>query len=119
MGGVPHVWQIVGTGNFDGDMQGRSDILWRHDSGLTYIWLMDGTDRIGQGSPGFLDPIWQVAGTGDFDGDQRADILWRHRGNGNTYIWFMNGTQFDGGWSIGNVLLTWEIAGTGTFDSGE
>ena len=35
-------WQIVGTGDYDGD--GRSDILWRHAvSGANYVFLMNGT----------------------------------------------------------------------------
>ncbi|MFL5240446.1 MAG: M10 family metallopeptidase C-terminal domain-containing protein, partial [Rhizomicrobium sp.] len=33
-------WQIVGTGDFNGD--GRSDILWRHSSGLLTDWLATG-----------------------------------------------------------------------------
>jgi hypothetical protein len=37
---VPNDWHIQGTGDFDND--NRSDILWRHDSGQTYIWQMDG-----------------------------------------------------------------------------
>ena len=35
-------WQIVGTGDYDGD--GRSDILWRNSSsGDNYVFLMNGT----------------------------------------------------------------------------
>ena len=53
VGGVPLVWQIVGTGNFDGDPEGRSDILWRNTlTGQVVIWLLDGTQLIGQGAPG-------------------------------------------------------------------
>ncbi len=65
--------------DFNGD--GRSDILWRHDDGLTIDWL-------GQANGGFADNYsnsvinipteWQVDGLGDFNGDGRDDILWRH-----------------------------------------
>ena len=33
-------WAITGTGDFDGD--GRTDILWRENSGGVAMWLMDG-----------------------------------------------------------------------------
>jgi hypothetical protein len=36
---------LVPTHNFNGD--GKSDILWQHDSGLLSIWTMDGTTVIG------------------------------------------------------------------------
>jgi hypothetical protein len=32
-------WHVVGTGDFNGD--GKSDILWRHDSGYVVEWLMN------------------------------------------------------------------------------
>ena len=35
-------WHVEGTGDFNGD--GKSDILWQHDSGLPAIWTMDGTN---------------------------------------------------------------------------
>jgi hypothetical protein len=39
-------WQIVGTGNFNGD--GKPDIIWRNSvTGENYIWYMDGVTRIG------------------------------------------------------------------------
>ena len=36
-GVVPVAWQIVGTGDFNGD--GRDDILWRHTDGTLSNWL--------------------------------------------------------------------------------
>ena len=38
-------WHVEGTGDFNGD--GKSDILWQHDSGQAAIWTMDGTTLIG------------------------------------------------------------------------
>jgi len=34
-------WTIVKTGDFNGD--GKSDLLWRHTSGLVVQWLMNGS----------------------------------------------------------------------------
>ncbi len=78
-GSIGHEWQIVGTGNFDGDLIGRSDILWRHNNGQVFIWLMNGTQRIAQGSPGSAGQFWLIVETGDLDGDGHSDIIWRTR----------------------------------------
>lgn len=76
---VPLDWQVVGTGDFNGD--GLTDILWRHDDGTLVNWL-------GQANGGFAEnwdnsivlvpTSWQIAGTGDYNGDHRDDILWRN-----------------------------------------
>src|SRR5262249_26043566 len=62
--------------DFNGDS--RSDILWRHSSGLVYQWLLNGTSVTGTGSPGSVSLEWAIVGVGDFNGDGKADILWRH-----------------------------------------
>ncbi len=95
----------------------RSDLLWRHNDGRALVWLMDGTQQVGQGSPGSASQGWRIAGAGDFDGDDRSDILWRNTGTGEVFIWFVHGTQRVGFGSAGfaNPAL-WEIVGTGNFD---
>ena len=45
-------------GDFNGD--GRADILWRHTSGLVYLWLLNGTSITGTGSPGSVDLSWAI-----------------------------------------------------------
>ncbi len=108
---------IVGTGNFDG--VGGDDILWRHEqTGQVYIWLLDGTQVIGAGSPGQTNPQdWSIVGTGDFGGTNSDDILWRNNQSGLTYIWFIGGTQFVGGGPVGSVdPKDWTLVGTGDFD---
>jgi hypothetical protein len=112
-------WHVAGTGDFDGD--GRSDILWRHDSGLTTDWL-------GQANGSFVDngvsfnvnagTQWHVVGTGDFNGDGRDDILWRHD-NGLTSDWLgqANGAFLDNGANFNvNAGTQWHVAGTGDFN---
>ncbi|MDP5279710.1 hypothetical protein Q9Q95_12320, partial [Sphingomonas sp. DG1-23] len=42
-----NVWHIEDVGDYNGD--GKSDILWRHDDGATFMWLMDGIEDIGSG----------------------------------------------------------------------
>jgi hypothetical protein len=76
------------VGDFNGD--GKADILWRHSSGLVYVWLMDGTTIIGEGSPASMGTDWTSRG-GDFNGDSKADPLAPQPGDLST--WFMNGTS--------------------------
>ena len=85
---VPLSWQIVGSGDFNGD--GKDDILWRN-TGTGVI-----TDWLGTASGGFSDNFnnshagvptnWTIAGTGDFNGDGKDDILWRNEA-GTTTNW--------------------------------
>src|SRR5207344_1168292 len=42
---VPTSWQVVGTGDFNGD--GRDDVIWRNDNGSFTEWL-------GQANGGFV-----------------------------------------------------------------
>ena len=53
-------YEIIGTGDFDGD--GKSDILWRNDSGEAYIWEMNRLQIKAQGSLGIQDTQSHIAG---------------------------------------------------------
>jgi hypothetical protein len=112
-------WQVVGTGDFDGD--GRDDILWRNDDGRITSWL-------GTATGGFTDNIanayngvsadWHVVGIGDFDGDRRDDILWRND-DGRISDWL--GTA-SGGFApnaanaLFMVALDWQVAAVGDYN---
>jgi hypothetical protein len=95
-------WQIVGTGDFDGDED--PDILWRNTGtgplqGLNIVWCMNGTLFVSEAVFSWVaDTAWQIVGTGDYDGDGDPDILWRNNGTGAyqglNIVWYMNGMTF-------------------------
>jgi Ca2+-binding RTX toxin-like protein len=120
-------WHIVDIGDFDND--GKSDLLWRTDSGALAIWEMDGTQiktadyiKMGPANVGAPGPDWHLLGTADFDGDSKSDLLWK-TDSGALAIWEMNGTQIKaadyikmGSVNVGLPGADWHIAGTGDFD---
>ena len=114
-------WQIVGTGDFNGD--GISDILWRNSSGYVSDWLGNPNgsftpngDNAGSAA---ANTSWQVAGTGDFNGDGLSDILWR---NSSGYLTEWLGTSTGGFTDNGSAAAngaadnSWQIVGTGDFN---
>jgi hypothetical protein len=44
---VPTDWHIQDIGDYNND--GKSDILWRHDSGQVYLWEMNGLQVTAEG----------------------------------------------------------------------
>jgi hypothetical protein len=112
-------WQIVGTGDFNGD--GWPDVLWRYNGsgGKNLVWYMKGATRIGSASLlAVTDLYWQIVGTGDFNGDGWPDILWRYNGSGGkNVVWYMKGASRIGTTSLPAVTdLNWQIVGTGDFN---
>ena len=117
--GVPTSWHIAGTGDFNGD--GRSDILWRHQSGTLSNWLGTATGGWIINDANAMSSVpneWLVAGIGDFDGDGRDDILWRST-SGQLSNWL--GTA-SGGFvnndanAFAGVATNWHVVGTGDFN---
>jgi VCBS repeat protein len=96
--------------DFDGD--GKSGVLWRHDSGQVYIWQMNGLQVKAEGTVVHA-PVgndWHVEDIGDYNNDGKSDILWRHDG-GQVYTWEMNGLQIaaEGGAPHAPVPSDWHI----------
>jgi hypothetical protein len=112
-------WQIVGTGDFNGD--GWPDILWRYygSGGKNAVWYMKGATKIGYADvPAVTDLNWQIVGTGDFNGDGWPDVLWRYNGSGGkNAVWYMKGATYIGSAYLTAVTdLNWQIVGTGDFN---
>jgi FG-GAP-like repeat len=104
----------------DFNVDGRGDILFRHDSGQLYLWEMSGLQIIGEGSPAHA-PVttdWHVQGIGDFNGDFSSDFLWRQDGSGQVYVWEMNGQQVHAEGAVAHAFVTddWHVQGIGDFN---
>jgi hypothetical protein len=103
----------------DFDNDGKSGVLWRHDSGQVYFWEMNGLGIKAEGGVAHA-PVpsdWHIQGAGDFDGDGKNDALWRHD-SGQIYFWEMDGLAIktEGGVAHAPVPNDWHIQGTVDFD---
>src|SRR6266508_3480190 len=103
--------------DFNGD--GKSGVLWRHDSGQVYFWEMDGLGIKAEGAAAHaaVPNDWHIQGVGDFDGDAKSDILWRHD-SGQVYFREMDGLRIkaEGAAAHAGVPNDWHIQGVGDFD---
>jgi FG-GAP-like repeat len=103
----------------DFDNDGKSGVLWRHDSGQVYFWEMDGLGVKAEGSVAHA-PVpndWHIQGAGDFDGDGKNDVLWRHD-SGQVYFWEMDGLTIKAEGAIAHAAVPndWHVQGVGDFD---
>ncbi|MBE9548768.1 MAG: VCBS repeat-containing protein [Proteobacteria bacterium] len=111
-------WEMMGTGDFNGN--GRGDVLIRNRvTGGWRIFLMNGrafTSGITLITPN-LD--WQMAGLGDFDGDGKADVLLRNVNTGRWQIFFINNrwVKANSGPTWLFPSLDWELMGVGDFNA--
>ncbi|MBE9029072.1 VCBS repeat-containing protein [filamentous cyanobacterium LEGE 11480] len=114
-------WKIAATGDFNQD--GELDILWRHDGGSLFWWLLKSGKRIDSVElTSVQDQNWQVVGTGDSNRDGQLDILWRHEASGTNSWWIMPETQQRNGGKLAPAAKqkiqsvndrNWIAAGTG------
>jgi photosystem II stability/assembly factor-like uncharacterized protein len=103
----------VATHDFNGDA--RSDIAWRHSSGVVAVWLMDGAQVVQSGKIADVPASWQIVGQRDFNGDAKHDFLWRDT-HGTVAIWLLSGLQVLQSRSFGSVDSSWTIVGTADFN---
>ncbi len=103
--------------DFNGD--GRSDILWRNETGAMSQWLgqAGGTFAYNANAAYSLPPNWEAAATGDFNGDGRDDIIWRNEA-GAMSQWL---GQSDGNFAYNpsaayQLPTNWEVAAAGDFN---
>jgi Peptidase M10 serralysin C terminal/Bacterial pre-peptidase C-terminal domain/FG-GAP-like repeat/Peptidase M66 len=103
--------------DFNGD--GRSDILWRNDSGQFTDWLGKTNGGFAANDANALTQVpgnWHIVGTGDFNGDKFVDVLWRDD-SGTIGQWL---GKTGGGFTVDshqiNVSTNWSVVDTGDFN---
>lgn len=105
--------------DFDGD--GRSDVLWRADTGVLTQWLGSAAGGFVANWTNFhpsLNLNWTVVGTGDFNGDGREDLLCQQNFGGlviSALQTISAGLQAD--WeNATTVAASWHVVGTADFN---
>jgi hypothetical protein len=108
------------------DSYADNAIVWEPSLSVTKgaFYSVSITGVIGAGVPSSFayavhpfDPADLLVSPTDFDGDGRAEILWRHTGNGLNAIWRLSGTSVAGtGLIPARADQNWRIAGTGDFN---
>lgn len=83
-------WNIYGTGDLDGD--GREDLVWRHDSGPTAVWYLNGgAVETSQFLYSAQLAEWTLAAVGDFADRPANAMLWYSPTLGQVARWTMQG----------------------------
>jgi VCBS repeat-containing protein len=108
-------YQIVGTGDFDGD--GTSDVIWRNPTtGQVDEWHMVNGNWGGSIDLGTHGADYQVAGVGDFNHNGTSDILWRSASTGQVDLWLMVGGNWSSSVNLGSHGTSFQVAGVGDFN---
>ena len=116
---LPTSWQVVGTGDFNGD--GRSDIVWRNTNGAFTTWLAQANGGfVSNDANSFttLPTAWRVDGVGDFNGDGSDDLVWRNTdGSFTTWLSQANGAFVSNDANSFTTLPnSWQIVEVGDYN---
>jgi len=108
--------KLVNPTKNDFNSDGIPDILWRTDTDIIYMWLMnaDGTKTLQ--TIGSTNASWTIKGIGDFNNDGISDILWK-RDTNIMYMWLMNVDGTKTLLNVGSVPSTWAIKGISDFNN--
>jgi FG-GAP repeat protein/VCBS repeat protein len=119
---VDPFWQIVATGDFDGDA--HQDIVWTYrgsgaSQGALYVWYMDREqmrESVPVGPGAVSDLSWNLRAAADMaDGDGDPDLLWQNTSTGQVSSWRMNNVTMVQGdlMTPAIVPVEWKIVGAG------
>lgn len=97
-GTVAATTTLSGIADFNGD--GRSDLLWRRQNGLSEIWFsgssadrkyLDYDNDNDRSEPAPGSENWNVTAVGDFNGDAYPDLQFENTQNHTLAVWYMRG----------------------------
>ena len=102
-GGLPTPnagWNVVGSGDFDGDGVSDDLVFQNHNTGALWLWEMNGNQILAGGSLALPtpNPGWNVVAVADLDGDGTPDLVFQN--GGALWLWEMSGTQIKAGGSL-------------------
>jgi len=106
-------WHVIGSGDFNGD--GKSDILWQHDSGQVSIWLMDGLTPLGAASLERIPTHRGTSGARRLQWRRQSDILWQPKWPGvDLADGQLHAARRKSGWKQSRPA--WQVKGVGDFN---
>ncbi|MCC6239485.1 MAG: VCBS repeat-containing protein, partial [Phycisphaerales bacterium] len=103
----------VTPNDFNGD--DKSDIIVT-DGGVSTIWYMDGTTRLGTAALPSLGAGYALAAYGDFNGDGKPDLLAYNASTGSPKIITLNGISPTSQFVLPSANTQWKPVGAGDFD---
>ena len=105
----------VAKADFNANFQ--ADVVWQNNNtGQRAVWLMNGTEWVGERFLPTMPTEWQIVTTADFNADAHTDIVWQNVSTGQRAIWLMNGTTWVGERFLPTIPTEWAIRASGDFN---